>query len=350
MTIFYDKGKGELRKKISQNQREIWGSVFKIDKPVMKMKGYHFESLQTDGIGVSICFQKNGLSDAEKKKKTTTYEPMHLNELDEKDLSLCRNKKLVVGDPGKRSLQLLDNKRNELRYSTGQRRSEQRINIDQRIMNSEKENYHVTEEETKLSACNGKTVDYQRFKEYIKMSSQFNQKTDEFYQQVVWRNLKWKKWINMRRSEDQFLNRIKETYGAPEDILICYGDWSQTHQMKYLLPSQGVGLRRLISKRYHLVLVDEFRTSKLCSHCHHPLVHHKVTDSSNKEKELYRVLVCLDCKNDRSESICRFFNRDINACINMLYLTQEWLSNGVRPEEYRRETTLTTSVENLGSL
>ena len=61
----------------------------------MKMKGYHFESLQTDGVGVSICFQKDGLTKAEKNHKLQTYDPMHIDELSENDLSLCLNKKLV---------------------------------------------------------------------------------------------------------------------------------------------------------------------------------------------------------------------------------------------------------------
>jgi len=205
-------------------------------------------------------------------------------------------------------------------------------------MNSEKEYYHVTQEETKLSAYNSKTS---IFKEYIRMETEFNQQTQSFYQQELWRKMKWRTWINTRRSQDQFLNRIGQVYGSPEEILICYGDWSQSKQMKYLLPSQGVGLRRLISKRYPLVMVDEFRTSKLCSHCHQELIHHRVLkDSKGPEtKELYRVLVCQHCKSDRSESLCHFFNRDINACINMLFLVEEWL------EKRERELKIQSNIE-----
>ena len=351
MTNFFEHGKAQLRKNISSHQKEIWGSLFNIDQPVMKMKGYHFESLQTDGVGVSICFQKDGLTKAEKNRKLQTYDPMHIDELSENDLSHCLNKKLVSGDPGKGALQMLDKHGKKLRYSTRQRRSESRREIGQRIMNSEKEYYNVSREEAKLSEYNGKTVDYQSFKEYIRIEMEFNQRTQSFYHMDIWRKMKWRTWINLRRSEDQFLNRISQVYGSPEEILICYGDWSQSKQMKYLLPSQGVGLRRLISKKYHLVLINEFRTSMLCSHCHHEL-DHKIGNHSDGlvTKELYRVLVCHHCQNDRSESICRFFNRDINACINMLYLADEWLEKRSRPVEYKREMILTTHVENLGSL
>lgn len=52
------------------------------------------------------------------------------------------------------------------------------------------------------------------------------------------------------------------------DYLLCYGNLSNNKQMKYLMPPKGVGLRRLISKYYQVLLVDEFKTSKLCQRNH----------------------------------------------------------------------------------
>ena len=139
--------------------------------------------------------------------------------------------------------------------------------------------------------------------------------------------MKWRVWINRRRSGDQFLNCIQQIYGSPKDVVICYGNWSETQQMKYLMPSQGIGLRRLISQRFETIMVDEYRTSKLCNQCHHKLEHYE---------NLYRVLVCTNCQNDRLDSKCCFFNRDSNACMNMLYLTKEWLHHQTRPVLYSR--------------
>jgi len=96
-------------------------------------------------------------------------------------------------------------------------------------------------------------------------------------------------------------------------------------------------------------MVNEFRTSKLCSHCHQELTHQRVSKGL-ETKELYRVLVCQHCRNDRLESLCHFFNRDINACINMLFLAKEWFEKRERPIKYRRETVLTTQVGKLGPL
>ena len=49
-----------MNKNTNKNKNYIWSKIFKIDKKVMKMKGYEFKTIQTDGIGVSICFQKSG--------------------------------------------------------------------------------------------------------------------------------------------------------------------------------------------------------------------------------------------------------------------------------------------------
>jgi len=122
-------------------------------------------------------------------------------------------------------------------------------------MESEKKNYGVKDIETILSTYNSKTFDYQFFKEYIKQESIFNPQMESFYHQEIWRKMKWRVWINRRRIEDQFLNRIEKIYGRPVDIIICYGNWiqfSKTQQMKYLMPNQGVGLRRLINKSFRL--------------------------------------------------------------------------------------------------
>ena len=42
---------------------------------------------------------------------------------------------------------------------------------------------------------------------------------------------------------------------------MAYGDWSRSTQMKGHCPTKGVGLRRLIAKRFDTVLIDEFNTS-----------------------------------------------------------------------------------------
>lgn len=339
VSIFYQHDKGQIGHHIGKHIEEVWKSLFLTEKKVMRKKGYHFRSIQTDGVGVSICFQKDGLTYHEKRLKIEEQVPKMLNDLTSDEILTYQHKKLIGGDPGKQScIYLMDESKNRLRYTPRQRQSESQILICRRIMNSVKENYGVDDAEKVLSYYNSKTTDYQKFKDYIKQESLFHQKTDHFYQQEIWRKMKWRIWINRRRSEDCFLNRIEEVYGHPDDVLICYGNWGETQQMKYLMPSQGIGLRRLINKRFNMVMVDEYRTSKLCSQCHEKL---------ESYKGLYRIRFCSHCYNNRSESKCCFFNRDANACMNMLFLSHEWLYHQTRPIQYTRSTLLTTQVGNL---
>jgi len=333
VSIFYQHNKA-IGQHISEHQEAIWSSLFLTNKKVMRIAGYHFSTLQTDGVGVSICFQKNGLTQAEKKISVEATEPKHLEDLNQQELALCQGRHLVAGDPGKQSaIYLMNDQRDKLRYTPRQRQAESRTLICQHIMDKEKTHHGIQALELVLSHYDSKTVNYQLFKEYLSIHTHFQPQIGGFYQQIVWRRMKWRTWINRRQSEDQFLNRMEQTFGSRDDVLICYGDWSQTQQMKYLMPSQGVGLRRLIQKRFDVVMVDEFRTSKLCNQCHGELGHYE---------NLYRVLVCQNCQYNRLESKCCIFNRDANACMNLLYLSHEWIQHQSRPEPYCRMMTLTT--------
>lgn len=331
LSLFGDKGESHIKKQTKENSDYLWRKLFDTDKKVMKKKGYQFHSIQTDGIGASICFQKIGRSKFRKDKGQDTDRDVYIDDLTDEEVTHCSDRKLIGGDPGKESLvYLMDEKKKKLRYTSSQRRVESHQQRCREITLREKVKYHIQEEEGVLSRYNCKTVDYQQFKEYIKLKTLMNDKIGTFYQQELYRKMKWRVYIDRRQSEDHFLNRIESTYGKREEILICYGNWSQNRQMKHLMPTLGVGLRRIIQKRFDLLLVDEWGSSKYCNQCHHELEHHK---------NLYRVLVCPVCQNSGLEikKTC-FFNRDANACMNMVYLSREWLQHRNRPYPYNRIT------------
>ena len=201
---------------------------------------------------------------------------------------------------------MLDERKTKLRYTCSRRRKESLRKRCNKIILREKQKNMIIEEETKLSSYNCKSVDYNEFKKYIIEKTKLNGKVKGFYENELYRKLKWRTWIYQRKSEDKFLNRIEETYGKKEDLLLCYGNWSNNKQMKYIMPTKGVGLRRVIQKKFNVVLVDEFRTSKLCSKCNCELENYK---------NLHRVLVCRGCKSSGLESKNTAF---MNACMNIL--------------------------------
>ena len=341
LSLFKEKGESQMNKKTKKYKNHIWDKLFKTNKKVMKMKGYEYKTIQTDGIGVSICFQKSGKKYKENKNIDEDNE-QYITDLTKEDLIKCQSKKLVAIDPGKSSMVYMsDDNKKKLRYTCCQRRIESLRKRCNKIILRNKEKNNIIKEETKLSKYNCKTVNYKDFKKYIKEKTKLNDKLRDFYEKELYRKLKWRTWIYQRKSEDNFLNRIEETYGKKEDLLICYGNWSNTKQMKYIMPTKGIGLRRIIDKKFNVVLIDEHKTSKLCSNCGNELENYS---SSNKTK-IHRLLVCKEChkgnikinKCDGLESKkVTFMNRDMNACMNMLTISHEWIKNQKRPKRFCR--------------
>ena len=112
--------------------------------------------------------------------------------------------------------------------------------------------------------------------------------------------------------------------------------------MKHLIPSSNIGLRKKIEKRYKVFLVSEYCTSKLCSSCNKELKNYKMNkeDIEKYEKKhntklnkndliKHRLLVCSGCSSSENKN-STFWNRDINACVNMLKLSKEWIFNKTR--------------------
>lgn len=339
LSLFKSKGESQMNKKTKKYKNHIWDKIFKTNKKVMKMNGYEYKTILTDGIGVSICFQKSGKRYKENKNIDEDND-VCIDEICNEDLELCKSKKLVSIDPGKCSLVFMfDENKNKLRYTAPQRRKESLRKRNNNIILREKQKNKIIEEETKLSSYNCKSVNYNKFKKYITEKTKLNNKVRDFYEKELYRKLKWRTWIYQRKSEDKFLNRIEETYGNKEDLLLCYGNWSNNKQMKYIMPTKGVGLRRVIQKKFNVVLVDEFRTSKLCSRCNCELEHYN---------NLHRVLVCRGCKSSGSESKnTTFMNRDMNACMNMLHISKSWIQSKMRPEQFCRTSNPDFSFEEV---
>lgn len=386
------------KKDLKEDRDGAWKQIIRTERKVMNKKGFHFTTIKTDGVGVSICFERDGY-DSKKPKHKTEPKELYLDELSETDLEVCRSRKLVSGDQGKHDLiRMMDDDGIELRYTNCQRRFESKRKRSDRIIRHEKHTHQIEKYEQLLSNVNSKTVNYQRFKEYIKLKTFVDGKVKDFYQEELYRKIRWRVCIGRRKSEDQFLKQIEETYGKPKEILLCVGDWSQNGQMRNLLPSLGVGLRSLLRKRYRVVLVHEYGTSKYCFQCYDELQHYqslktapssphhsqepvrhgswlkprhlekeakrkgkfnfrierpkvivpspppnteapKMCEEHRKElrSRLHRVLWCPHCQSMSPEGVTTwFFNRDTNACRNMLFLANEWFRNRTRPLPFRR--------------
>ena len=157
-----------------------------------------------------------------------------------------KNRKIIGVDPGKQSMvYMLEDKekvKKKLTYTTAQRRVESMSKRNNFVIKQKRKekiinDKSVEQHESLLSQYSAKSYNFDIFYDLIKNKMEIKKITDEFYQDNVFRKLKWRKYIHTKRNEDNFLNKIEITYGSPDKLILCYGNWSQTKQMKHLYQS-----------------------------------------------------------------------------------------------------------------
>jgi len=198
--------------------------------------------------------------------------------IDEIDPEILNDKKIAAIDPNKGDLIHCSTLNEEgerigFRYTQDQRRKETKMKKYAKIQESVKadtviEGKKVKEWEAELSLHNSKKVNFERYKAYVTKKNQVNSILMTFYQQRLFRQLKWYGIINRKRSERMMLQRFLNIFGYPEEVVIAFGDWEQKKHMKFKEPTKGKGMRTLFRKFGYLVyMVDEFRTSCKCYNC-----------------------------------------------------------------------------------
>ena len=321
--------KGELLKHVKENQHDVWNNLLNLQHKIFKSKHYQFHyQIQTDGISCSLLFIRKDLKDKKwgSKVPTLVEQDFHnIEDLSIEQLDDLKPRNIVGCDPGKRSLvYMMDNKGNKLQYTAPQRKRESKAKTNQRILLVEKKRNNIIEKETHLSFQNSKSVDYEKFKKYLVGKDKLNKETTEFYKRDVWRKMKFRQYSYGKKSIDKFLNKIKETFG--ENILIGYGNWSRSTQMKHFMPTMNKGLRKQIHKKYDTITINECNTSKKCCECNNDLSYYKNSDG-NKQ---FRLLVCSECVRPQVKQTV-FRTRDANSAINIMNIAKCWIEKQERP-------------------
>ena len=321
--------KGELLSNVKDNQNEVWCNFLNLKHKIFKNKHYQFHNqIQTDGISCCLLFIRKDLKDKKWGSKVPVLQEQdfyNIEDLSKEQLDTLKERNIVGCDPGKRSLvYMMDKHGNKLQYTAPQRKRESKAKTNQRILLEERKRKGIIEKETQLSFQNSKSVDYEKFKMYLIEKDKLNKETIEFYKRDTWRKMKFRQYSYGKKSVDIFLNKIKETFG--ENILIGYGNWSRSTQMKHFMPTMNKGLRKLIHKKYDTITINECNTSKKCCDCNNDLEYYK-----NKEgKKVFRLLVCSDCVSCENKKIV-FRTRDANSSINIMKLASCWIENQERP-------------------
>ena len=321
--------KGELLSNVKDNQNEVWSNFLDLKNKIFKNKYYEFHNqIQTDGISCCLLFIRKDLKDKKWGSRVPTLQEQEfhtIEDLSKEQLDTLKDRNIVGCDPGKRSLvYMMDKNGNKLQYTAPQRKRESKSKTNQRILLIERKRNGIIQKETELSFQNSKSVDYEKFKIYLVEKDKLNKETIEFYKRETWRKMKFRQYSYGKKSIDTFLNRIKETFG--ENILIGYGNWSRSTQMKHFMPTMNKGLRKLIHKKYDTITINECNTSKKCCECNNDLEYYK----DKEGKKVFRLLVCSNCVSCENKKIV-FRTRDANSSINIMKLTSCWIEKQERP-------------------
>lgn len=333
--------KGNLKK----YENEIWKFFFRTERQCFKKPKYTFHHMiETDGVSCSILMLRNDLIGKRIPNiKIGSNSEQYIDELSE--YTDIKNKKIVAIDPGKSDLiYCVDNdskEANEFRYTQNSRRKECKIKKYAKIIlkfKKEKINRKtITEFETELSKLNRKTLIIKDFKEYIKKKSEINSKLCKFYEKYIFRKLKLNGYINKKNHEQKMINNFKKIFGKPEETIVIFGDWEQKKQMKYKEATKGIGIRKLFRQNnYKTYLVDEFRTSCMCSMCKEETGRcEKFQIRENPKPYKSGNILChglLTCKKCSS-----VWNRDVNSATNIYRIAKNAINGLERPKYLCRE-------------
>jgi hypothetical protein len=346
INLFAEKGqKGKQLQAVKENQQSVWESHFKMNKRIFtKQNGYTFNfTLQTDGIGCSLLFIRNDYKDKKYGTKVDIFQTSipYIDDVSEDQLETLKTKNIVCADPGRKYLMyMMDGDGNTLKYSCMQRDTESLAKRNRRIMKTNKTKDAIDSKEHELTDYCSKTVVYSKFKDFIRIKHMVSETTKTFYEQPLYRKMNWRKKVYRQKSEDKFLNAIGSTFG--EDSVMCIGDWSNKNTIKGLAPSMGIGLKKIIAKRFTTLSLDEYNTSKKCSQCWND-----VSNATMNGKSKHRLLCCKNCvtsntgsPEDENTSVVletHYITRDANSCINMLNIVKHMLyKKKERPEVFCR--------------
>jgi hypothetical protein len=252
-----------------------------------------------------------------------------------KDTRRIYLKKGLVGvDPGKHNLvYMVDSKGNKLRYTQPQRQTEsKKKKYDKKLKNRTR---LIKDVEAELSIFDSRSCLPFVFNKYVAKKIEISSRLKEFYSHPWFREWRFRIYCNRKRSEDEFLNKAKEKFG---NKVLAYGDWKGNNFLRNQTSSLGIGMKKLLARKFKIFSVDEFRSSKLhcLEGCNHPL-----ENESKGGVKKHRLLVCSRCsqQNVISQRNSNYFvNRDVNAATNILQLGKLSLRNLHVPFCFQRKT------------
>lgn len=354
-----DKTKSYVMLHPKEFQNIVFEMLFNIKNKVFRQKGYVYNyQFKTDGVSIILDFVNHKVNKYEKKDNVKTEDKKgkikltqkelfkkskddetfpELEKLSNKQIREINDNHIVVGvDPGKKSLlTMINNEGTVFQYNACQYRHETFHKFAHKIKEKERKNKGIDKIENELKNFNSKSMNSNKFLEFIHKKNEANNKVFDFYDVPTFRNINFRE----KQTEANLLNNIKNTFlrkeNADKKITLGFGDWSRNTQMKNFFPTPNKWLRTLLFTKFNIVMIDEFKTSCICSKTEKEIEKHKYM-IDKKLKECHKVL-SIKNTNPKGETESRIFiDRDINGAKNILKIGKSWLQNKTRPSVFCR--------------
>ncbi|KAI8907020.1 hypothetical protein DFJ77DRAFT_187149 [Powellomyces hirtus] len=154
-----------------------------------------------------------------------------------------------------------------------------------------------------------------------------------------------------QRSEDLLIQRMR-AYFSPK-LMVVLGDWqseARARHKKFHAPTKVAGFRKLFNK-HHIpcFLIDEFRTSSFCPHCHTRLSRNVLPKRPSARpwrehilEEVYGLLGCAECAaagwppSPRTGLPYLYWNRDMASVRNFDLIVRSMIDGNGRPAHLSR--------------
>ena len=215
------------------------------------------------------------------------------------------------------------------------------------ILQKFKKERGINEIEKKLGEVSSKTCIFGQFIIYAKNKNEVDNVLREHYNLPFIRKMRLRSYINKLRSESKLVNNIKSKFkNDGREIVLIYGDWSRLSQMRGVISTPCIGLKRRLAEDFKIFNIDEFRTSCLDNITLKENKNAIVKNKKGNMKALHSVLVSNILEKTVGNPLKRFQNRNRNSSLNMRNIIENYKNEGERKLEFSRSYKLNNNDKN----
>lgn len=224
--LIFDYNKSELVLHGKTHQKHIWSKILKLEKrSIFNNKNYIFyNQISTDGYSCSLLFILKKYKDKEfgdklpKVKDEIEFKKLEDLTKTECDEYLTDKYKIVSLDPGKiRPISIIDENNIFFKYSACRRRFDTYTKGSNYVIHQEKIKQNIIPKETELSKFNSRTLKQDKFKNFIINKNKINTELQNFYKNILFRKLQFRRYVRTKQSEVKLLNEIENKYLTKEE-------------------------------------------------------------------------------------------------------------------------------------